>query len=193
MLIGGFFVFGEEETGQGRLTFRGQLKNCPVSRVDPSTSPCQGLTLLPPPFHSHGMQNFIVLTGHAGGAHRMALQDAGEELIAELPEIRMAVVTEYELAKDAGRDLVETAGDAHAGEIETSRIMHSHPHLVVGTGEREFPTFPMGILVRNKRKYWPNGVWGDPTKASVEKGEKLEALVVAKVVELALALEDFTE
>jgi creatinine amidohydrolase len=144
-------------------------------------------------FHSHGMQNFIVLTGHAGGSHRMALQDAGEELIAELSDIRMAVVTEYELAKDAGRYLVETAGDAHAGEIETSRIMHSHPHLVVGTGEREFPTFPMGILVRNKRKYWPNGVWGDPTKASVEKGAKLEALVVAKVVELALALEGFEE
>jgi creatinine amidohydrolase len=51
----------------------------------------------------------------------------------------------------------------------------------------------MGILVRNKRKYWPNGVWGDPTKASIEKGEKLEALVVAKVVELALALEGFEE
>ena len=111
-----------------------------------------------------GLRNFIILTGHAGGSHRMALQDAGEELIIELLDIRMAVVTEYELAKDAGRELVETAGDAHAGEIETSRIMHSHPQLVTGTGEREFPKFPLGILVRNKRKYWENGVWGDPTK-----------------------------
>lgn len=144
-------------------------------------------------FHSHGMLNFIVLTGHAGGSHRMALQDAGEELIAEIPDIRMAVVTEYDLAKDAGRELVETAGDAHAGEIETSRIMHSHPRLVTGTGEREFPTFPTGILVRNKRRFWPNGVWGDPTKASAEKGRKLEALVAAKVVELARALEAFEE
>ena len=144
-------------------------------------------------FHVHGMRNFIILTGHAGGSHRMALQDAGEELIIELLDIRMAVVTEYELAKDAGRELVETAGDAHAGEIETSRIMHSHPQLVTGTGEREFPKFPLGILVRNKRKYWENGVWGDPTKATAEKGQKIEALVVNKVVELAKALENFEE
>lgn len=144
-------------------------------------------------FHFHGVRNFIVLTGHAGGSHRMALQDAGEELIGEIPDIRMAVVTEYDLAKEAGRELVETANDAHAGEIETSRIMHSHPHLVTGCGEAEYPTFPPGILVRDKRKYWQNGVWGDPTKASPEKGRKLEALVVAKVVELALALEQIVD
>jgi creatinine amidohydrolase len=144
-------------------------------------------------FRSHGLKNFIVLTGHAGGSHRMALQDAGEELIAELSDINMAVVTEYDLAKESGRGQIETPGDAHAGEIETSRIMHSHPYLVKGTGEAEYPDFPVGILVRDKRKYWQNGVWGDPTKASPEKGRKLEELVVAKVVELARALEGFEE
>jgi creatinine amidohydrolase len=136
-----------------------------------------------------GMRNFIVLTGHAGGSHRMALQDAGEELIAQFTDIQMAVVTEYELAKDAGRALIETPGDAHAGEIETSRILHSHPHLVKGEGEREFPNFPPGVLVRDKRKYWPGGVWGDPTKATAEKGRAIEELVVAKVLELAAFLE----
>ncbi len=140
-------------------------------------------------FHGHGMKNFIVLTGHAGGAHRMALQDAGEELIAELSGINMAVVTEYDLAKESGKGLIETPGDAHAGEIETSRIMHSHPHLVKGTGTAEYPHFPTGILVRDKRKYWLNGVWGDPTKASAEKGRRLEELIVAKVIELVKLLE----
>jgi len=139
--------------------------------------------------HLHGIENFIALTGHAGGSHRMALQDAGEELIAELPGINMAVVTEYDLAKHAGAHLVETPGDAHAGEIETSRIMHSHPHLVKGTGAAEYPQFPSGILVRDKRSFWPGGVWGDPTKASAEKGEKLESLVADKVVELVRVLE----
>ena len=118
----------------------------------------------------------------------MALQDAGEELIAEFPDITMAVVTEYQLAKREGRVIIETEGDSHAGEIETSRIMHSHPYLVKGEGVREFPSFPQGILVRDKRKYWPNGVWGDPTKATAEKGSQLEKLVVAKVVELVQAM-----
>lgn len=139
--------------------------------------------------HAQGLRNFIALTGHAGGSHRMALQDAGEELIAELPEINMAVVTEYELAKEAGASLIETRGDAHAGEIETSRIMHSHPQLVKGAGQPEYPTFPTGILVRDKRSFWPGGVWGDPTKATAEKGRQIENLVADKVVELVKALE----
>ncbi|MBT0653138.1 creatininase family protein [Geomobilimonas luticola] len=141
---------------------------------------------------NHGLRSFIVLTGHAGGAHRMALQDAGEELITEFADIRMAVVTEFELASREGAPIVETDGDSHAGEIETSRILHTHPHLVKGSGVREFPHFPPGgILVRDKQKYWPGGVWGDPTKATADKGRRLEELVVAKVVELARKLEAF--
>jgi len=119
----------------------------------------------------------------------MALQDGGEELISEIAEINMAVVTEYDLAKEAGAHLIETPGDAHAGEIETSRIMHSHPHLVKGIGVCEYPSFPTGILVRDKRSFWPGGVWGDPTKASAEKGHILESVVADKVVELVRALE----
>lgn len=143
--------------------------------------------------YGQGIRNFVILTGHAGGSHRMALQDAGEELLPEIPDIRIAVVTEYELASREGRGIIQTEGDAHAGEIETSRILYTHPHLVKGVGEREFPSFPVGILVRNKRKYWPNGIWGDPTKATADKGKCLEELVVKKIVELVVALEQMEE
>jgi len=138
---------------------------------------------------TQGLRNIIVISGHAGGAHCMALQDAGEELIAEFSDISMAVVTEFDLARQEGRGLIETAGDSHAGEIETSRILHSHPHLVKGSARAESPCFPPGILVRDKRRYWPGGVWGDPAKASAEKGARLEELVVGKLVELVRLLE----
>lgn len=138
---------------------------------------------------SHGLRNFVALTGHAGGAHRMALQDAGEELIARFADISVAVVSEYDLAKDQGRGLIETAGDAHAGEIETSRILYSHPHLVKGSAPCEFPAFPPGILVRDKRRYWPGGVWGDPGKATADKGARLEQLVVTSLLALVQDLE----
>jgi len=140
-----------------------------------------------------GLRNFVLLTGHAGGAHRMALQDAGEELLAEFPDIKIAVVTEFECARRSGLGIIETEDDYHAGEIETSRIMYSHPHLVKGVGREEYPDFPEGILVRNKRRFWPNGVWGDPTKASVEKGKKLEELVVKEIVDLIIKMENFQE
>ncbi len=123
----------------------------------------------------------------------MALLDAGEELIAEFADINIAVVTEYDLARIEGKGIIATEGDAHAGEIETSRILHTHPHLVKGSSEREFPDFPVGILVRNKRKYWPNGVWGDPTEASAMKGKELEELVVKQLVNLVKIIEVFEE
>ena len=137
----------------------------------------------------HGLRSFVALSGHAGGAHNMALQEAGEELIAAFDDIAVAVVSEYDLAKNEGRGLIETPGDSHAGEIETSRILHSHPHLVKGSSPAEYPSFPPGILVRDKRRFWPGGVWGDPGKASAEKGAQLEALVAAKLAALTVELE----
>ncbi|HWI40438.1 MAG TPA: creatininase family protein [Verrucomicrobiae bacterium] len=140
-------------------------------------------------FRLQGLRNFILLTGHAGGAHRMALQDAGEELIAEFADIEVAVVTEYELASRDARHLVETPGDSHAGEIETSRILHTHPELVKGTSPAEWPRFPAGRLVRDKRGCWPGGVWGDPARATAEKGRQIEKVVVGKIVELLQEME----
>jgi creatinine amidohydrolase len=131
-----------------------------------------------------GLQNFILLTGHAGGAHGMALQEAGEELLAEYQEIQIAVVTEFNLARSIGKGVIETVNDSHGGEIETSRIMHSHPQLVKGEGGAEYPAFPEMLLVRDKRKFWPGGIWGDPSKASAEKGKLIEDHVVQRIVDL---------
>lgn len=174
--------------------------NCRSSKNHPgtisiSTSTLKGLLNdIVISLRSHGIRNFIVLSGHAGGAHCMALQDAGEELIERFRDIKVAIITEYILSSREGAHIIETAGDSHAGEIETSRIMHTHPHLVKGTADREFPTFPSsGILVRNKRKYWQNGVWGDPLKATADKGLRLEGLVVKKLIALIHEIESFID
>jgi creatinine amidohydrolase len=142
--------------------------------------------------YRQGMRNFIILTGHAGGSHSMALQDAGEEMIQEIGDIRIAVLVEFELARKEGRGIIETEDDRHAGEIETSRVMHSHPQLVIGTGSEEYPLFPYGMLVRDKQKYWPNGVWGDPGKASAQKGRLIEESVVATITELVVDMDNFS-
>lgn len=139
--------------------------------------------------YNQGMRNFVLLTGHAGGTHTSTLIDAGEELLLRFADIRVAVLTEYMLAAREGRGIIETPDDAHAGEIETSRILHSHPHLVKGMGAREYPKFPVGILVRDKQACWPGGVWGDPTKATAEKGARLEEAVVTALDRLVRDLE----
>jgi creatinine amidohydrolase len=141
--------------------------------------------------HRQGLRNFMVLSGHAGGAHVMALQDAGEELLREFSDAWIAVLVEFELARKAGLGIIETTDDRHAGEIETSRILHSHPHMVKGRASEEYPAFPAGILVRDKRKYWPNGVWGNPGKATAKKGKMVEEAVVAQIVDMVRMIENY--
>ncbi len=140
-----------------------------------------------------GLRNFIVLTGHAGGTHQAALIDTGECLLMELSDARISVVTEYDLASETARHLVETINDSHAGEIETSRMLATRPEMVKGLPVAEYPDFPKNMLVRNKQNYWPGGIWGDPTKASAEKGQKIEECVVEALSELVDQLETFSE
>lgn len=139
--------------------------------------------------YRQGLRNVVLISGHAGGTHNAALLDAGECLLDELSELRIAVVTEYALASEAGRGLIETAGDSHAGEIETSRMLASRPQLVKGTSSAEIPAFPRFILVRDKRRFWPGGVHGDPGRASSGKGRQLETLTVAALGRLVDELE----
>ncbi|MFO7811871.1 MAG: creatininase family protein [Pelovirga sp.] len=139
--------------------------------------------------YAQGLRCFVLLSGHAGTTHMATLVDAGEELLGHFDDIRIAVIKEYDLALVAGQGLLETPGDSHAGEIETSRLLHSHPELVKGTSPAEYPSFPMGILVRDKQKYWPGGVWGDPTKASAAKGKLLQQRMADKLCEVIAELE----
>ena len=143
--------------------------------------------------YRNGLRDVVILSGHAGGTHNAALLDAGESLLRSLPELRIAVVSEFDLASGEGRAIIETTDDSHAGEIETSRMLATRPHLVRGTAPEAYPAFPRHILVRNKQAFWPSGVWGDPSKASAEKGRQIEDVVVAALDRLVTELERFEE
>ena len=85
-----------------------------------------------------------------------ALVEAGETLLAELPELQVAVVNLLEVLREvlaARPDLVKTRGDSHAGEVETALMLAAYPHLVSGTAPAEWPSFPKYVLVRDKRRY----------------------------------------
>ncbi len=141
--------------------------------------------------YAHKMRDFMIISGHAGGTHMSSLTEVGELLLNELPEINIAVVSLFELIEKECLDVIETEGDGHAGELETSLILYSKPHLVKGLGESSYPRIPPYFLVRDKRKYWPSGVWGDPTKASAEKGKRIFDIAVDKIVNLKKELEKF--
>jgi creatinine amidohydrolase len=144
-------------------------------------------------FHRHGMRSFVLISGHAGKTHVLTLVDAGEQLLDELPDISVSVISEYNEVQQAGRAIVEARDDSHAGEIETSRVLFLRPELVKGTSPAEWPDFPEARLVRDKRRHWRGGVWGDPSRASAEKGRRLTELAVERVVALIGELERYRE
>ncbi len=143
--------------------------------------------------YEKGLRNFVVISGHAGGSHATAMKEAGEELIHWLPESKIAVLTVYDLILKEALEIAETKNDSHAGEIETSLILAMTPELVKGSSPEEYPTFPKPFIVRKKLKYWPGGVWGNPAKATKEKGEQVFNLAVEKLVKLVRDLEAFQE
>jgi creatinine amidohydrolase len=131
-----------------------------------------------------GLRNFFLISGHGGGLHSSAMKEAAEILVEELKGIKIAVLCPYDLLYREISELAETPNDSHAGEIETSLILFCSPGLVSGRSKEEYPKFPKPFVVKDKLKYWPGGVWGNPAKASREKGEKALRLIVNRIVEI---------
>jgi creatinine amidohydrolase len=138
-------------------------------------------------FYRQGLRNLVMMSGHAGGTHMAALVEAGEMLLAELPEAQVAVVNLLDLLREvvaARPELVQTKGDSHAGEVETALMLAAYPHLVQGSAPAEWPTFPKYVLARDKRRHWPGGVWGDPTPATASQGEAILQAEVERLLEI---------
>jgi len=110
-----------------------------------------------------------------------ALKEAAEILIEELKGIKIAVISPYDILYNELSALAETPNDSHAGEIETSLVLALAPELVKGRSKEEYPKLPKPFVVKDKRRYWRGGVWGNPGKASKEKGEKAIRLIVNKI------------
>ncbi len=144
-------------------------------------------------FCRQGWHNLVFISGHAGGTHISAILETAERLLAELPEIRVAVVNLLELLREVlgdRPDLVKTRGDSHAGEVETAIMMAAYPDLVRGSAPEEWPRFPKYVLVRDKRRYWPGGVWGNPAAATAAQGEAILTAEVDRLVKIISMLDE---
>jgi len=144
-------------------------------------------------FHQQGLCNVLVLSGHAGWTHMAALADACERVLFEFDDLKIAVLSVLDIGAAVWTDLIETPGDSHAGEVETSLMLHLHPECVTGKAPEEYPTFPRHILVRNKQAFWPGGVWGNPAAGNAEKGKLFMERSVKALVEIIEKLENWSE
>jgi creatinine amidohydrolase len=105
-----------------------------------------------------------------------------------LTALRLAV----ELVRSEGRDAAwvacaAPAGDAHAGHVETSLMLHLAPHTVdlsravVGNGEPLRDLMP-ALVATGVGAVSPTGVLGDPRRATAEAGALLLQSMIDDVV-----------
>lgn len=134
--------------------------------------------------YDRGLRDFILISGHGGSQHVNAMKESGEKLTKELKGVRIAALSVYEIMPKEAWQIAETKNDSHAGEIETSLILAIDEKLVKGRGKEEYPNIPKPIIVKDKQKYWPGAIWGNPKKATKDKGERVLEMMEKGIIKL---------
>jgi creatinine amidohydrolase len=113
----------------------------------------------------------------------IALREAGREVVLRHGDLRLMVLSDYEIAYDLlGKGFDKD--DGHAGTIETSRVLQLRPELVKGKPRKAVARPPKFLIVKDPERFIPRGIWGDPSKATAEKGKKVEDYVFKALVRM---------
>ncbi len=88
----------------------------------------------------------------------------------------------------AAKGLIEQEGGTHADEVETSMMLYIDPSSVEMTkAVKDYTPSPGGGRLTRQRDgggtYSPTGIWGDPTRATREKGRVFVEALVAGILE----------
>lgn len=138
----------------------------------------------------NGFDSLLLLNGHGGNASLVS--SATSTVGTQHPDVEVLGLTYFQLAAefiDEIRD-TELGGMGHAGEFETSLMLHLRPELVKeeemeGTNMDEpYPQSTEDLVAggplsvyRDFTEYSESGAIGDPTVATAEKGEKIFELL----------------
>jgi creatinine amidohydrolase len=139
----------------------------------------------------HGFRRILLLNSHGGN------QGIGQVLVEQLgtahPDCHIAMASWWKTALKELEAICESGpgGVGHACEIETSLMLLIAPELVVTERiepKSNIPTFdwaegdllraPIVSYFRTLKEMAPNGVYGEPEKASAEKGQRISDCVV---------------
>ena len=126
----------------------------------------------------HDVREFIIITAHRHEPHL----DALATLVTAEARVRVLSVWDVDIA-----DLLEgQPGPLHAGEAETSLMLHLYPELVRFERARDFELSADQFerYVRDQLPAPPpggNGVVGRPTLATAEKGAAIYARIVQAI------------
>ena len=141
--------------------------------------------------HGQGFRKLVLINGHGGNTFKPIIRD----LAMIFPDFHIITVDWYAVVPVC--DYFEESPNEHAGEQETSVMMHYFPYYVDLECAGEGHVFPTGIASIDKKIGWMPRHWdeisedtgiGNPKKSTAEKGRKYTEAAVSRIVELLTEL-----
>ncbi|MEE1754584.1 creatininase family protein [Streptomyces sp. SP18CS02] len=130
-----------------------------------------------------GIDNLVLVNGHGGN---YVLRNVVQE--SSVSNTRMALFpgsADWAAARERAGVVTPSHSDMHAGEVETSILLHDHPELVrAGYETSDFLADDRRhLLSLGMGAYTDSGVIGRPSRASAEKGKQLLSALVDSFAE----------
>ncbi len=170
-------MMGSQNPGQRELKF------CIHSRYETQKAI---LTDVVNSLNAQGFNKLVIINGHGGNNFKNMIRD----LSLDYPDFIIASSEWFTVLP--AKKYFDVPGD-HAGELETSAMMHYHPELanLNEAGSGEYKTFAIKSL--NEKVAWIPRNWqkvsndtgiGNPALSTAEKGKKFALDVANKYAEL---------
>lgn len=142
----------------------------------------------------HGIFKLVVLNGHGGNDFI-----PGVRKLYGRTKVFIAVVNWWQVASDVMAEIFDDPGGEHANEMEASISLALFPELVHLEDAGDGATNPSRLEALNRGWAWIARPWhlltkdssyGDPRRATAEKGERFLAVVAQRVGQFLKELSD---
>lgn len=131
------------------------------------------------------VKNLLLINGHCGN---FIIYPMADSFKFAHPDCKLLIADEnWPISDSKGPIFDDPFADLHAGEVETSVMMVIHPELVKNPSVDFVPNVGREFLdYTTMDKISPHGVWGKPSLASYEKGQRAINCQLDRIVDFAI-------
>lgn len=138
-----------------------------------------------------GIDRLVIVNAHGGNQFQPLVRD-----LQARHAMLVVVANFWQMLPDSCERIFDEPGD-HAGELETSLLLHLHPELVEMPQAGSGATVPFALRTLRQPGVWTPRPWswshpdtgcGDPSAATAVKGEQFFSAVTTALAEIFIEL-----